>query len=214
MRMNSIKIALARRRITHHSAAMDEHWDFDVAVMYSTIHDTTSRAPALNLAKTGTVRVAAQKLAPWPDETLASLTYTRHKWFNAKPSSSRARRELFPHRAGFLYGGRTWYLFTWSFLDLQCDTRCLSSTFPVFDSRTPYSSSLLTSLGMGLCHWPSHQAGGRSGVRAHWCGWRWQLSGPAYLFQMWPQPTCVESPSTNRLLWTLLKNVKLVPEGS
>lgn len=113
-----------------------------------------------------------------------------------------------------LYEGRTRYLFTWSFLDLQYDMRCLSSTSPVFDNRTPYSSNLLTSLGMGLCHWPSHQAGARSGVKAHWCCWCWQLKGPAYLFQIWPQPPCDERPSTSRLLWTLLKNVKFVPEDS
>ena len=128
--------------------------------------------------------------------------------------SSLSLQDLPCDHAGFLYGGRTWYLFTWSFLDRQCAARRLSSTSPVFDSRTPYSSSLLTSLGMGLCQWLSHQAGGRSGVRAHWCGWRRQLRGPAYLFQTWPQPTCVESPSTNRLLWMLLRNVKLAPEGS
>jgi hypothetical protein len=153
-------------------------------------------------------------------KSLATQTYTRSKWLmqnwalqehdvrHSSPTTSAY------DRAGFLYGGRTWYLFTWSFLDLQYDTRRLSSTSPVFDNRTPYSSSLLTSLGMGLCHWPSHQAGGRSGVKAHWCGWCWQLRGPAYLFQIWPQPTCVESPSTSKLLWTLLRNVKLVPEGS
>jgi hypothetical protein len=148
-------------------------------------------------------------------KSLATQTYTRHKWlmqnwalYCSSPTSSAYSR------AGFLYGGRTWNLFTWSFLDLQYDNRCLSSTSPVSDNRTPYSSSLLTSLGIGLCHRPSHQAGGRSGVKAHWCGWRRQLRGPAYLFQIWPQPTCVDSPSTSKLLWTLLRNVKLAPEGS
>lgn len=114
----------------------------------------------------------------------------------------------------FMSDERTLCLSTWSSLDLQWARSWLSSTSPVIDNWTPYSDSLFTSLGLGLCHVLSHQVGGRSGVTAHWFGWCSQLKGPAYVSQIWLRPTWVKSPCTSRLLCMLLKNVKFPPGGS
>lgn len=61
-------------------------------------------------------------------------------------------------------------VFTMSFLDWQKDSRCFSSTVPRSVSLTPYASILRISRVIGDCNLPSHQPGGRSGVRAHWFG--------------------------------------------
>ena len=75
------------------------------------------------------------------------------------------------------------------FRDLQKEWRRFSSTMPKLESLTPYCSNLRMSRGIGDCKFPSHQAGARSGVRAHCLGWLGQLKGPANLFHTCPQPT-------------------------
>lgn len=95
------------------------------------------------------------------------------------------------------------------FLELQKDWSRFSSTVPKPDRWTPNAASLLISRGIGDCQRPSHQAGGRSGVNAHWWDWWWQLNGPANRFQTCPQPTWSLNPPVNKLLWKLLKNEKL-----
>lgn len=102
-------------------------------------------------------------------------------------------------------------VFTVFFFELQNDWRYFSSIVPKPDSLIPKASSLRISRGIGDCQRPSHQAGGRSGVWAHWLDWFWQLNGPANLFQTCPQPTCNLKPSASKLLWKLLKNEKLEP---
>lgn len=77
----------------------------------------------------------------------------------------------------------------------------------------PYSANFLISLVRGDCQRPSHHAGGRSGVKAHWLGWLWHPRGPANLFHTCPQPIWNLKPSLNKSPWKLLKNAKLEPVG-
>lgn len=105
----------------------------------------------------------------------------------------------------------SWTVLTTFFLELQKDWRRLSSNVPKPDSWIPYAFILWTSRGVGDCQSPSHHAGGRSGVRAHWVDWLWQLKGPANLFHTCPQPTWFPKPSESKLVWKLLKNQKLAP---
>lgn len=57
------------------------------------------------------------------------------------------------------------------FLDLQKEFKRSSLKVPKPESRIPYASILRISRGRGDCQSPSHQAGGRSGVNAHWLRW-------------------------------------------
>lgn len=99
-------------------------------------------------------------------------------------------------------------IFTLFFLNLQNNSRLLLITLPLTVNWTPYSCNLRISREIGLCQSSSHQANGRSGVYAHCWGWLRQLSGPANLFQTWPQPIWFAKPPLSKLLWKLLKNEK------